>query len=148
MIECDASGVGVGGTLFEQEQPMTFVSRALTSTHKRYSNIECELLAVVLVVEHLHHYIFGCQFTIHTDHSPLVNVFKKALNEMSPRLQRLLLRLSQYEMNVKYVTQKNVPIADFCQGLWISKPVIGSHIRPSNSQSWNPQWCQSRLECN
>ena len=66
----------------------------------------------MLVVEHLHHYVFGHQFTINTDHSPLMNVFKKCLNEMSPRLQWLLLRLSHYEMNMTYVTQKNVPIAE------------------------------------
>ena len=87
MIECDASGVGIGGTLLQNGQPMTFVSRALTSTQKIYSNIEHELLAVVLTVEHLHHYLSGQNFTIHTDHSPLVNVFKKCLNETSPRLQ-------------------------------------------------------------
>ena len=91
---------------------MTFVSRALMSTQKQYSNIEHELLAVMLVVEHLQHYLFGQNFTVHTDHSPLMNVFKECLNETSPRLQQLLLRLSQYEMNIKYVTQKNVPIAD------------------------------------
>ena len=111
-IECDASGVGVGRALLQNGQPVTFVSRALTSTQKRYSKTKCELLAVVLMVEHLHHYLFSQNFTIHTDHSSLVNVFKKCLNEMSPRLQQLLRRLSQYEMNIKYVTQKHVPIAD------------------------------------
>ena len=89
-----------------------FISQALTSTQQHYSNIECELLAVVVIVEHLHHYIFGRKFTIHTDHSPLANIFKKCLNNTSPRLQCLLLRLSQYEMDIHYVTQKHVPIAD------------------------------------
>ena len=79
---------------------------------KHYSNIERELLVVVIVIEHLHHYVFGRQFTVHTDHAPLVNLFYKCLNDTSPHLQRLLLRLSQYEMNVKYVTSKHVPVAD------------------------------------
>ena len=112
VIKCDASGVGVGGVLLQHRQPVTFISQALTETQKRYSNIERELLAVVIVIKHLHHYVFGHHFMVHTDHAPLVNLFDKCLNDTSPRLQRLLLRLSQYEMNVNYVTSKHVPVAN------------------------------------
>ena len=87
VIECDASGVGVGGVLLQNGHPVTFISQALTDTQKRYSNIEHELLALVIVVEHLHHYVFGRQFTIDMDHAPLVNLFNKCLNDTSPRLQ-------------------------------------------------------------
>ena len=40
VLECDASGNGVGGTLLQDGQPIVFVSQALTETQKRYSNIE------------------------------------------------------------------------------------------------------------
>ena len=112
VIECDASGVGVGDDLLQNREPVTFISQALTDTQKHYSKIECELLALVIVVEHLHHYVFGRQFTVHTDHASLVNLSNKCLNDTGPHLQRLLLRLSQYKMNVKYVTSKHVPVAD------------------------------------
>ena len=56
VLECNASGVGIGGTLLQGGQLVTFISQALTDTQKRYSNIECELLTVVVIVEHLHHY--------------------------------------------------------------------------------------------
>ena len=58
-IECNTSGVEIGGVLLQEGQPVTFISQALTDTQKCYSNIEQELLALVIVVEHLHHYIFG-----------------------------------------------------------------------------------------
>ena len=80
VIECDAFGVGIRGTLLQDGHPTTFISQALTSTQQHYSNIEHELLAVVVIVEHLHHYVFGRKFTIHTDHSPLATSFKKCLN--------------------------------------------------------------------
>ena len=86
-IECDTSGVGVSGVLLQNGHPVTFISQALTDTQKWYSNIEHELLALVIVVKHLHHYVFGRQFTVHTDHAPLVNPFNKCLNDTSPRLQ-------------------------------------------------------------
>ena len=59
VFECDASSNGVGGTLLQDGQPIVFVSQALTETQKRYSNIERELLAMVVVMEKLHHYVFG-----------------------------------------------------------------------------------------
>ena len=90
-IECDASGAGIGGALIQDGQPILFVSQALTDTQKHYSNIERELLAVVVIVECLHHYVFGREFTVHTDHLPLVNIFQKCLNDTSPHLQCLLL---------------------------------------------------------
>ena len=85
-VECDASGIGISGALLQGGQPILFVSQALTDTQKCYSNIECELLAVVVIVEHLHHYLFGHQFAVHTDHLPLVNLIQKCLNDTPPCL--------------------------------------------------------------
>ena len=78
---------------------------------------------MVVVIEKLHHYIFGRYFTVHTDHSPLVSLFEKCLNDTSPQLQRLMLRLSQYQMQVKYITHKCVPIA-------------GLHVKVGQPQKW------------
>ena len=76
-IECDASGAGIGGALLQDGQPILFISQALTDTQKHYSNIERELLAVVVIVECLHHYVFGREFTVHTDHSATSEHFPK-----------------------------------------------------------------------
>ena len=50
-------------------------------------------------IEHFHHYIFGQNFTVHTDHQPLVQLMTKPLCKVSPRLQRLLLKVTQYKFN-------------------------------------------------
>ena len=150
ILECDASGNGVGGTLLQHGQPVIFVSQALTDTQKRYSNIERELLAIVVVVEKLHHYIFGRQFAVHTDHSPLVNLFEKCLNDTSPRLQRLMLRLSQYQMAVKYITQKCVPIVDCMSRLTVSKTGIEDptlNLQIADVTRSNVNWDQIKLSC-
>ena len=80
------------------------------------------------MVEHLHHYVFGRKFTDHTDHSPLANIFKKCLNDTSPRLQHLLLRLNQYEMDVHYITQKYVPIADCLSRLVVNATAVEDEL--------------------
>ena len=63
-------------------------------------------------IEHIHHYIFGCEFTVHTDHQLLVNLTSKALCEVSPRLQHLLLKVTQYRCNTIYVKHDGIPIPD------------------------------------
>ena len=112
VLECNASGNGVGGTLLQNGQSIIFISHAHTDTQKRYSNIERELLAMVVIIEKFHHYIFGRHFTVHMDHLPLVDLFEKFLNDTSPWLQHLLLCLTQYQMQVKDVTHKCIPIVD------------------------------------
>ena len=47
-----------------------------------------------------------------TDHKPLVSVWKKSIVCNSPQLHQLLLRLSQYDVNIEYLKGKDNVIAD------------------------------------
>ena len=58
-IQCDASKQGLGAVLLQNGRPVIYVSRTLTETEQRYSNIERELLAVVFALERLNHYTAG-----------------------------------------------------------------------------------------
>ena len=49
---------------------------------------------------------------VHTDHQPLVQLTTKPLCEVSPRLQRLLMKVTQYNFNTIYVKHDGVPVAD------------------------------------
>ena len=111
-IQVDASNVGVGATLIQEDKVIEYHSCALTSTQQCYSNIKREAYALVNGVEHFHHYIFGKPFEVHTDHQPLVQLSIKPLAELIPRLQCLFLRVNQYKYTVKYVRQTRVMIAD------------------------------------
>ena len=110
-IQSDASKKGLGAVLLQDDKPVIYASRALTET-ERYSNIERELLSVVFALERFHHYVYGYTATVQTDHKPLVSVWKKSIVCNSPRLQRLLLRLSQYDVNIEYLKGKDNVIAD------------------------------------
>lgn len=112
VIETDASLKGLGVVLLQEGRPVKFLSKSLTRTESEYSNIERELLAILFACERLHVYVFGRQVTFHTDHKPLESIFKKPISLAPPRLQRMLLRLRTYDVQVKYVSAKNVLLAD------------------------------------
>ena len=53
-IQVDASQVGLGAALLQNNKPIAFASKALTDAECRYANIEREMLAVVFGAEILH----------------------------------------------------------------------------------------------
>ena len=63
-IQVDASQVGLGTALLQDNRPIAFASKALTDTECRYANIEREMLAVVFRVERFYTYVYGWSFTI------------------------------------------------------------------------------------
>ena len=102
-IQCDASKKELGAILLQESKPVMYMSRALTETEQRYSNIERELLAIIFALERLNHYTFGRTITVQSDHQPLQSICKKSIVSASPRLQRLLLRLAHYDINIEFL---------------------------------------------
>ena len=111
-IQVDASSIGVSAALMQQGKVVPYHSRALNLTQQHYSNIERECYGLVNGVEHFHHYVFGHKFIVQTGHQPLVQLMTKPLFEVSPRLQRLLLKVTKYKFNTIYVKHDGVPVAD------------------------------------
>ena len=111
-IQCDASKKGLGAVLLQDSKPGMYMSRALTETEQRYSNIERELLAIVIALERLNHYTFGRTITVQSDHQPLQSIWKKSIVSASSRLQRMLLRLAHYGINIEFLHGKENVIAD------------------------------------
>ena len=111
-IQCNASKKGLGAVLLQESKPVMYVSRTLTETEQRYSNIERELLAIVFALERLNHYTFGRTITVQSDHQPLQSIWKKSIVSTSPRLQRLLLRLAHDDLNIEFLRGKENVIAD------------------------------------
>ena len=112
IIQTDASKTGLGAVSLQETQPVVYASRALTDTEQRYSNIGRELLGVVFGLKRPHHYTSGKSITDETDCQPLTSIWKKTIATSSPRLQRLLLRLAQYDVHIEYLRGKENIIAD------------------------------------
>ena len=63
-----------------------------------------------------HHYCFGREVLVITDHKPLVSIFKKDVATLLQRIQCILLKLHQYRVQVIYKPGPDIFIAD-----WLSR---------------------------
>lgn len=112
-VTCDASSVGLGAFISQNEHPIAYASKALTDTEKAYAMIEKELLAIVFACNKFHHLLYGRNdVTIVTDHLPLVNIVNKPLSQVPMRLQKMLLKLQPYSFTLIGKSGKDIPIAD------------------------------------
>ena len=97
----DASPVGLGGLLVQEGKVISYASRALSDVESRYSQTEREMLATVWGAEHFHLYVYGAQFSIITNHKPLLGIFKSH-KQTSARIDRWKLRLMPYDCQLLY----------------------------------------------
>lgn len=113
-VAADASIVGIGAQIFHEmpdgtRKAIYHVSRALTSAEQKYSQIEKEALALVYGCTKFHRMIYGRNFTLQTDHKPLLSIFgsKKGIpTHTANRLQRWALVLMSYNFTIEYVNTK------------------------------------------
>ena len=108
----DASSKGLSFVLLQNGQPVTYNSRALTPAEQNYSQIEKELLAQVYGLEHNLQYVFGRKVILWTDHKPLVSISTKPLSSAPKRLQRLILRMQHYDVEIRYKPGSQMYLAD------------------------------------
>ena len=111
-MEVDASQKGLGLGLLQNNKPVAFASKSLSPAQKNYSNIERETLALVFGILRFHNYLFGKEFTVHTDHKPLEMIWKKPLASAPPRLQRLLIKVQGYNFDRIYKPGSTMILSD------------------------------------
>lgn len=122
-IETDASKDGLGACLLQNGHPIAFSSRSLTKSEVKYAQIEKETLAIDFACQKFHYLIYGVKnVLVHSDHKPLVSIFQKDLYNVTPRLQRLRLRLLKYDLNVTYKPGKYLYIADTLSRAYLITP--------------------------
>ena len=111
-LQVDASKNGLGAALIQNQGPVAYASKAMNDTQRRYAQIEKELLAVVFACKRFHQYVYGKTITVESDHKPLEAIFKKPLSQAPSRLQKMLMQLQAYDINLVYKTGSEMYIAD------------------------------------
>ena len=82
IVTTDASTNGLEKTIWQKQddgntKPITYGSRSLNDTEKKYSIGELELLAVVWGLEKFRFYLYGKKVHLYTDHQALEPLIKK-----------------------------------------------------------------------
>ena len=81
-IECDASYSGLGAVMMQEGRPVSFASRTLTETEKRYHPMELECLSFLFACSKFDQYIYGKKdLKIFSDHQPLQSIFRKEMDK-------------------------------------------------------------------
>ena len=111
-LQTNASKKGLGAVILQDARPVMFASRALTGAEKNYQNLERECLATIWGMEKFHYFLYGKKFTLETDQKPPVSIYKKHMVEISPRIQRLIVRRLPYQpLDIQYRRGKEIPLA-------------------------------------
>ena len=111
-LQVDASKIGLGAVLIQEGKPIAYASKSLTQTEINYAQIEKEMYAIIFGCKKFHHYIYGRRIRVETDHKPLIPISKKPLHAAPPRIQRMLVQLQKYDVDLVYVPGKLIPVAD------------------------------------
>ena len=111
-LQTDSSKMGVRAIFIQNGTHIYFASRAICPTGSNYQNIECETLGTIWGMEKFHYFLYDNKFTLETDQKPLVSIYQKHLVDVSPRIQRLIMRALPYDFHIVYVPGKLLPMAD------------------------------------
>ncbi|CAJ0940772.1 unnamed protein product [Ranitomeya imitator] len=109
LVHTDASMFGLVAVLSQvgpdgQEHPVAYLSRKLLPREVSYAAIEKDCLAVVWALKKLQPYLYGRQFSLLTDHNPLV--WLNRVSGDNARLLRWSLALQPLDFTIHYTPGK------------------------------------------
>jgi hypothetical protein len=130
-VSVDACQDGLGVCLLQEGQPIAYGSCSLTETQRKYAQIEKEMLAIVYGCQRFSQFIWGRPVEIETDHKPLETIFKKPMADISPRLLRMLMKLQNYNLTVRYKPGRQLLLADHLSRSHLNSTVICQKLEKS-----------------
>ncbi len=109
-VACDASGVGIGGVLSQENHPVAFFSEKLNDAKLRYSTYDRELYAVVQALRYWRHYLLPLEFVLYSDHEALR--FLNSQKKLNPRHAKWVEYIQAYTFVLKHKAGKENRVAD------------------------------------
>ena len=96
-------------------------------------------------MEKFHYFLHGKEFTLETDQKPLVSIYKKHMVDISPRVQRLIVRSFPYLPF--HVVYKKGNRHSSCRCTQSSNPNGSRRQHPVTYHSSQPDHCAHPNEC-
>lgn len=110
VVECDASGHGIGAVLSQDGHPISFLSKTLSQRHMALSVYDKEMLAIVYAVQQWRPYLLGHYFKIVTDHRTIQHFLNQRTT--TPSQQKWLVKLIGYDYTMHYRSGINNTVPD------------------------------------
>ena len=110
VVTTDASDYAIGAVLSQEDQPIAYRSRKISSAERNYLVYEKELLAIIDATQAWRHYLIGNKFLIYTDHESLKYLNKQPT--LSTRQARWMDHLNNYHFEIIYKPGKLNVVAD------------------------------------
>ncbi len=108
-IYTDASSKQLGAVITQENRPIAFFSRKLSTTQCKYSVTKIELLAIVKTLKEFKGMLWGQSIKVYTDHA---NLIRDALGMTSDRVYQWRLLLEEYGPKIVYIKGIHNTIAD------------------------------------
>ncbi|CAD6241764.1 unnamed protein product [Miscanthus lutarioriparius] len=110
VIETDASDLGIGAVLMQNQHPVAYLSKALGPRNQALSVYEKECLAILLAIEKWRPYLQHQPFVIKTDHRSLQHLTEE---RVSTKIQhKALIKLMDLQYTIQYKKRVNNAAAD------------------------------------
>ncbi|KAI5334926.1 hypothetical protein L3X38_025059 [Prunus dulcis] len=110
IVECDASGSGIGGVLMQEKRPVAFFSHALQGKTLFLSTYEKEMMALVFAVQKWRPYLLGRKFVVRTDQRSLRHLWEQKITTTAQ--EKWLVKFMGYDFTIEYKKGKENLVAD------------------------------------
>ena len=116
ILETDASGIGLGAVLLQEQQdgklhPIAYASKALHGSQKNYHSSKLEFLALKwAITEQFQEYLVYKPFTVKTDNNPLTYIM--TMLNLDTMGHRWVNALAGFDFKIEYLKGTDNKVAD------------------------------------